>query len=59
VAEQLLGAGDAEMGDISVRRHPDLRSERAAQVELVELGVPAVGALLGGGGGEILLGAHG
>jgi hypothetical protein len=35
--QQLLRARDAQMGQIRVRRHSDLRAKRATQVELVEL----------------------
>ena len=37
--EQLLRACDAEVRQIRVRRHSDLRTKGAAQVELVEVGV--------------------
>jgi hypothetical protein len=37
--QQLLGARDAQMRQIRVRRHSHLRTKRAAQMKLVELRV--------------------
>ena len=39
VQEQLLRACDAEVRQVRVRRHADLRAKRAAQMELVEVSV--------------------